>query len=1320
MATITGNGVLVGTTDTDTITGGTGPDILIGEAGTDTLRGGDGDDVLAPDDYVGDYYWYYYDAAYYYYSRDDGVVDHVDGGAGYDRVAMRFDNVTANITANFSNAAVSQNLAGSTVVNVEEFQMVLGSGNDNVTLGLGNDQLLGMAGNDTLNGGAGNDYLHGGDGGDTLGGGDGSDNVYGEAGDDRLSGGAGTDWLDGGEGNDTVVLTGARADYAFEAWYGSVKVTNTVTGEIDYVYMVETFEFSDQSVSSADIFTSVVNGTFAGETLYGSYVADEINGFAGNDVLYGFEDDDVLNGGVGNDQIYGHDGDDQLNGGSGDDLLHAGTGNDIINGGEGNDRAVLTFASMTAGVTYAVGDGTILTSAGTVTITSIEAAQIDGSAFDDHFTGGSWNDTLYGNAGNDLLEGLGGNDQLRGGSGADTLNGGDGNDYLDGGLYYSGGDDNGDVLNGGAGDDYLIGGYGDDTLDGGEGTDRTELQFYNSTSGVTYALNDGAIATDQGIKTLFNIESATMNGSRYDDVLTGGAGNDNLQGNDGNDTLSGLGGDDFINGGNGNDSLDGGDGIDRTYLSFETASTGVTYALNDGSVLTRFGTKTLSNFEGADMYGSSYNDNLTGGSGYDFIWGSFGDDVINGGGGNDRLHGADGADTIDGGDGDDFIDGGQSYYYGDGNDILRGGAGDDTIYSGWGDDILDGGDGIDRTRLEFSNGINGAGVTYTLNDGAVVTYNGTKTLSNFEGADMYGSQYDDVLTGGSARDQLYGQNGNDTLSGLGGDDHIDGGAGDDILDGGDGVDTVQLEFYNIAGGVTYTLGDGTVATYYGTKTLSNFEAAQMYGSQFDDNLTGGSGADVIHGREGNDTLSGLGGNDRLYAQDSGTSRLIGGEGDDLLYGNGGSTTAVYSGPRSQYSFTVNANGTITITDNAGNDGADTLQNISHLEFSDGTWTLEQLLSNSAPAAPVDADSATADRLAENATGGTYAGVTLQSADTDGDTLAYSLTDDAGGRFRVDAATGAVVATGAVNINYENAPFSDANGRYYEVTGVATDPDGAVSEPTTYRIYVTNVVESPFAEGGDGSAAQPVDFNTMGAGAYEPDGEAQYFGLGGDDYVILPDQATVASGRNPWDYFRTFQAGEGNDMVQGADGNDIVAGDAGNDRLFGDAGNDQLLGGTGNDVLGAGAGTDRLTGGEGRDIFLFTDSELGSSRFGAHDVITDFTQGTDLIDISALYDGGPFAGFKFGKLSSALKNGAPVDAYKVGYYGDGVSIWIQGDNSGDGIADFTIELSGARALAGTPAAVSASFIVDAAGWNSAMANAGHDYDWASHHRDGIWL
>jgi Ca2+-binding RTX toxin-like protein len=376
--------------------------------------------------------------------------------------------------------------------------------------------------------------------------------------------------------------------------------------------------------------------------------------------------------------------------------------------------------------------------------------------------------------------------------------------------------------------------------------------------------------------------------------------------------------------------------------------------------------------------------------------------------------------------------------------------------------------------------------------------------------------------------------------------------------------------------------------------------------------------------------------------------------------------------------------------------------------------------NSAPDAPVDNDAATADQLAENAANGTYAGVTLHSSDADGDAVTYCLTDDAGGRFRVDAATGAVVATGAVNIDYEHAPFSDANGRYYEVTGIATDPDGAASSPTTYKIYVTNVVETPFTEGNDGSAAQPVDFNTIRPGAYEPDGTFQYSGLNGDDYVVLPDQATVASGRNPWDYAQAFQAGNGNDMVQGGDGNDIIAGDAGNDRLFGDAGNDQLLGGSGHDVLAGGAGTDRLTGGDGRDIFLFGDSEIGSSKNGAHDVITDFTQGVDLIDISALYDGVAFAGFKFGKLSSALKNGAPVDAYKVAYYGDGVSIWVQGDTTGDGIADFTIELTGARALAGTPATVAASFIVDAAGWDGAMAGRSLAYDWAGHHQDGYWL
>jgi Ca2+-binding RTX toxin-like protein len=375
-------------------------------------------------------------------------------------------------------------------------------------------------------------------------------------------------------------------------------------------------------------------------------------------------------------------------------------------------------------------------------------------------------------------------------------------------------------------------------------------------------------------------------------------------------------------------------------------------------------------------------------------------------------------------------------------------------------------------------------------------------------------------------------------------------------------------------------------------------------------------------------------------------------------------------------------------------------------------------SNSAPEAPADTDTAALNQLAENAADGTYTGVTLQAADTDGDTLTYELTDDAGGLFRVDPATGAVVATGAGDLNYETAPFSDANGRYYEITAVASDPDGAVSEPATHRIYVTNVVESPFTASGDGSTAAPIDLNQLRAGAYD-DG-TQYFALGGDDFVILPSQATATSGANPWDFAATFHGDDGNDLVQGSDGNDLIAGDAGNDRLFGGLGNDQLDGGADNDLLVGGAGADRLAGGSGRDIFVFTSAELGSSRAGAHDVVTDFTQGSDLIDISDLYDGIRFGGLKSGKLSGAIQNGVAVDAYKVGYWNNGTTTWIEGDTTGDGIADFAIELSGGIRLSGTPTTVKASLILHPSSWGTAVTGLGHDYDRESHHREDYWL
>lgn len=64
-------------------------------------------------------------------------------------------------------------------------------------------------------------------------------------------------------------------------------------------------------------------------------------------------------------------------------------------------------------------------------------------------------------------------------------------------------------------------------------------------------------------------------------------------------------------------------------------------------------------------------------------------------------------------------------------------------------------------------------------------------------------------------------------------------------------------------------------------------------------------------------------------------------------------------------------------------------------------------------------------------------------------------------------------------------------------------------------------------------------------------------------------------------------------------------------LTGTAGRDTLVGTPGDDVITGLAGADRLTGGAGRDTFVYTSLRDGS------DTITDFTPGTDRIDLSAV-------------------------------------------------------------------------------------------------------
>ena len=84
-----------------------------------------------------------------------------------------------------------------------------------------------------------------------------------------------------------------------------------------------------------------------------------------------------------------------------------------------------------------------------------------------------------------------------------------------------------------------------------------------------------------------------------------------------------------------------------------------------------------------------------------------------------------------------------------------------------------------------------------------------------------------------------------------------------------------------------------------------------------------------------------------------------------------------------------------------------------------------------------------------------------------------------------------------------------------------------------------------------------------------------------------------------------------DVLMGGYGDDTLTGSANADVLMGGAGHDDITGGGGTDTINGGAGDDVMTGGSEADTFVFSPSDGDGD-----DVIVDFTNGVDKIDLSA--------------------------------------------------------------------------------------------------------
>ena len=297
-----------------------------------------------------------------------------------------------------------------------------------------------------------------------------------------------------------------------------------------------------------------------------------------------------------------------------------------------------------------------------------------------------------------------------------------------------------------------------------------------------------------------------------------------------------------------------------------------------------------------------------------------------------------------------------------------------------------------------------------------------------------------------------------------------------------------------------------------------------------------------------------------------------------------------------------------------------------------TATITVTAVNDAVGAISDTNAA-ANSVAENAANGTAVGITASASDADGsDTVTYSLSNDAGGRFAIDANTGVVTVAEGTLLDYETA-----TSHTIEVTATSSDDSTSTQ---SYTVNLTDVTEGTAGDdtiqgsngvddvidglagndnldgrsgndtlyGGSGNdtldGGSGIDILIGGAGADVLDGgngnddTASYAGSGagvsvnlatgstsggdaaGDtlsniENLIGSDHDDILIGDSTGGGANTLDGGLGDDTLTGAGGNDVLIGGAGNDGLSGAAGNDTLDGGSGNDTLDGGAGQDTL-------------------------------------------------------------------------------------------------------------------------------------------------
>ena len=529
--------------------------------------------------------------------------------------------------------------------------------------------------------------------------------------------------------------------------------------------------------------------------------------------------------------------------------------------------------------------------------------------------------------------------------------------------------------------------------------------------------------------------------------------------------------------------------------------------------------------------------------------------------------------------------------------LIEGFGGDDTINLIGDFDFLNslvviGGDGDDA--------IDGSALTGAL---PLIAFgsNGDDVLTGGPGPDVLsGLGGNDLLIGGGGADLLIGGTGNDAIRGGSGNDEIEGGSGNDNLQGNEGADTISggngddlivggtfvaFLLQNLADGSDTISGGSGNDVIIGDNALGVSPAPlggagddiegddgndRIYGGNGDDLLIGGLGADALDGGTGDDEL--IGGTLLSNVSDASADVLSGGAGNDTLLGDNLGFGPSIGGPDLL----------------SGDEGDDVLY---------GQYDDDLLIGG------LGADLLEGGDGADILIGGTLLGaVDLSSDELDGGNgddllLGDNLTFSGPGAGGGDVMRGGA-GDDAMYGQYGNDTMTGGSGDDYMFGASGNDRlDGEsgddILDGGTGDDVLIGGLGSDALSGGNGDdllIGGTLLSNVSDASADDLDGGSGDDLLIGDNFgfgvgIGGPDTLRGGSG-NDAIYGQygddDMSGGAGDDYLSGGDGNDRLAGDAGNDTLNGDAGADHIEGGAGNDVAHGGANDDLIRGGAGAD------------------------------------------------------------------------------------------------------------------------------------------